>query len=348
MDVRFENVTMSYGDRNVLDDMSFVIPSDSLVSILGPSGCGKSTTLFLISGLTSPTKGKIFFGDEDVTPKDAVKRRVGMVFQNYALYPHLTVEENIMFPLKMERVPKKERKERAAELAKLVQIEEHLHKKPKQLSGGQQQRVAIARALAKRPAILLMDEPLSNLDARLRIEMREEIRRIQQETHITTIFVTHDQEEALSISDDVMVLNSGIMQQQASPTDLYQDPANLFIAQFIGNPIINTFNIGEEMNFEHALDFLPLEMKQLVATIGVRAEKWVITTSENSLLTGIIDRVEAIGKDVTIHVKTGNKMVTVVAPINTSYIAGETIHLTVDQQDRLLFDAMGDRIEVPN
>lgn len=214
MNVRFDEVTMTYGEKDVLEKISFDIPEGKLVSILGPSGCGKSTTLMLISGLTFPTEGDIYFGNEKVTKADAVKRKVGMVFQNYALYPHLTVLENIMFPLRMEKRPKKERIKRAKELADLVQIGDHIDKKPKQLSGGQQQRVAIARALAKEPSILLMDEPLSNLDARLRIEMREEIRRIQQETGVTTIFVTHDQEEALSISDEVMVLNGGSIHQK--------------------------------------------------------------------------------------------------------------------------------------
>ena len=175
MQVRFEDINMAFDENKVLNNISFQIPESELVTILGPSGCGKSTTLMLISGLIFPNSGKIYFGDKDVTSLDAVDRKVGMVFQNYALYPHLTVLENIQFPLKMQKVPKKERVERAMELAKLVKIEEHINKRPKDLSGGQQQRVAIARALSKRPSLLLMDEPLSNLDARLRIEMREEM-----------------------------------------------------------------------------------------------------------------------------------------------------------------------------
>lgn len=193
MQVRFEDVTLTFdNNKTVLDNINFTLPSSELLSFLGPSGSGKSTTLYLISGLLSPTSGKIFFDGQEVTKMDPVKREVGLVFQNYALYPHMTVRENIMFPLKMAKMNKRARIERAEEMAKLTRIQDQLDKYPRQLSGGQQQRVAISRALAKKPKILLMDEPLSNLDARLRIEMREEIRRIQQETGITTVFVTHD------------------------------------------------------------------------------------------------------------------------------------------------------------
>lgn len=299
LQVKFQNIEMTFDDKTVLNDINFVIPEGKLVSILGPSGCGKSTTLMLISGLTFPTQGDIYFGDKKVTKLDAVKRKVGMVFQNYALYPHLTVLENIMFPLKMAKVSKAERQTRARDLAKLVQIEDQLDKKPKQLSGGQQQRVAIARALAKKPSVLLMDEPLSNLDARLRIEMREEIRRIQQETGITTIFVTHDQEEALSISDQVMVLNAGAIQQYANPVDLYAKPANKFVAQFIGTPVINILAIDQvSPRFADKLD-LPITE---IAEVGVRSEDLVATESDDYLLEGRVTLVERVGKDTTVHI----------------------------------------------
>lgn len=204
-----------------MDDFNFTIPDGKLVGLLGPSGCGKSTTLNMISGLLKPTSGKVLFGDKDVTNLPPEERGVGMVFQNYALYPHLTVEENIRFPLEnftgKDRLSKEEMRKRVEEAAKLVHIDELLERKPSELSGGQQQRVAIARALVKLPKVLLLDEPLSNLDARLRLQTREEIRRIQQETGITTIFVTHDQDEAMSISDLIVVMKDGELQQIDSP-----------------------------------------------------------------------------------------------------------------------------------
>ena len=252
MKVTLDHLTKTFPGRGknktpvtAVDDFSLEIPDGELLALLGPSGCGKSTTLNLLCGLLSPTGGKIFFGDEDVTDTEPQHRGVGMVFQNYALYPHLTVEQNIRFPLEnlkgKDRPTKAEMKEKVLEAAKLVQIETLLERKPSELSGGQQQRVAIARALVKMPRILLLDEPLSNLDARLRLQTREEIRRIQRSTGITTVFVTHDQEEAMSISDRIVVMKDGLLQQQGAPQAVYDDPANLFVAKFLGTPPINTF-----------------------------------------------------------------------------------------------------------
>ena len=250
MEVKLENLSKVFpGTKNrpsttAVDRMNLVIPDGKLVGLLGPSGCGKSTTLYMISGLHKPTDGKIFFGAEDVTNVPPEKRGIGLVFQNYALYPHLTVRQNIMFPLENIRpkMPKEEMVAIANEMAKLVDIDRYMDRKPKELSGGQQQRVAIARALAKKPQVLLLDEPLSNLDARLRLQTREEIKRIQRETGITTIFVTHDQEEAMSISDFIVVMKFGEIQQIGKPQDVYDEPANLFVAKFLGSPAINVFD----------------------------------------------------------------------------------------------------------
>ena len=218
MKVVLQNLTKRFPNRNrkggedviAVNDFNFEIPDGKLVGLLGPSGCGKSTTLFMICGLQEPTEGRILFGDEDVTDLPPEKRGVGVVFQNYALYPHLTVKQNIIFPLQnlkgAEKLTKEQMDQKALEAAKLVQIEGLLERRPSELSGGQQQRVAIARAMVKMPRVLLLDEPLSNLDARLRLQTREEIRRIQRETGITTVFVTHDQEEAMSISDEIVVM----------------------------------------------------------------------------------------------------------------------------------------------
>lgn len=238
MKVVLENLTKRFPGRSkkdetvtAVDHFSFEIPDGQLIGLLGPSGCGKSTTLNLISGLETPTEGKIFFGDEDVTDLPPEARGVGLVFQNYALYPHLTVEENIIFPLEnlkgAKKLTKEAMHEKAMEAARLVQIDTLMERKPKELSGGQQQRVAIARALVKIPRVLLLDEPLSNLDARLRLQTREELRRIQRETGVTTIFVTHDQEEAMSISDLIIVMKSGKVHQIGKPQDVYDEPANL-------------------------------------------------------------------------------------------------------------------------
>ena len=254
MKVELKNLTKIFPSRNkksneeviAVNDFTFTIPDGKLIGLLGPSGCGKSTTLYMISGLQKPSSGQIFFGDEDVTELTPENRGVGLVFQNYALYPHLTVKQNIMFPLQnlkgADRLTKQEMLEKTVEAAKLVQIDDLLDRKPSELSGGQQQRVAIARALVKLPKVLLLDEPLSNLDARLRLQTREEIRRIQRETGITTIFVTHDQEEAMSISDMIVVMKKGVLQQIGEPQKVYDDPANLFVAKFLGTPPINVFS----------------------------------------------------------------------------------------------------------
>ena len=253
MKVVLQNLTKKFPGRGrknpaevtAVDHFDFEIPDGKLIGLLGPSGCGKSTTLNLISGLQKPTEGRIFFGEDDVTLLPPEERGIGLVFQNYALYPHLTVRQNILFPLEnlkgKDKLTKPQMLEKALEAARLVQIEELMDRRPGELSGGQQQRVAIARALVKMPRVLLLDEPLSNLDARLRLQTREEIRRIQRETGITTIFVTHDQEEAMSISDMIVVMNAGVVQQIGKPQEVYDDPVNLFVAKFLGTPPINVF-----------------------------------------------------------------------------------------------------------
>ena len=227
------------GNVRAVTNANITIEDKEFCVFVGPSGCGKSTTLYMIAGLHKPTDGTILFGERDVTNLPPEKRGIGLVFQNYALYPHLNVEENICFPLIARKEPKDLAKKKALEMAKLVGIEDYLERKPAELSGGQQQRVAIARALVKKPEVLLLDEPLSNLDARLRLSTREEIRRIQRETGITTIFVTHDQEEAMSISDEIVVMSAGVVQQIGVPQDVYNEPDNEFVAKFLGTPPIN-------------------------------------------------------------------------------------------------------------
>ena len=302
---RFPSRSKKGDDVIAVNDFDFEIPDGKLIGLLGPSGCGKSTTLNLISGLEAPTSGRILFGDDDVTRLPPENRGVGLVFQNYALYPHLTVLENIMFPLQNIKGPDRPTKpqmiERAKTAAKLVQIDGLLDRKPSEMSGGQQQRVAIARALVKMPRVLLLDEPLSNLDARLRLQTREEIRRIQQETGITTIFVTHDQDEAMSISDMIVVMKAGILQQIGAPQEVYDDPVNLFVATFLGVPPINVFDGNVKNGKLYLGDQAVLSVKgvsdQKVA-VGIRPEGFIL--DENGPMEVQLKRVEVMGRDTSV------------------------------------------------
>ena len=280
MGIRLENLVVKFGDFKAINDVTLQIPKGKLVSLLGPSGSGKSTTLFTISGIHKPHSGKIFFGERDVTGLEPEKLGIGLVFQNYALYPHMTVRENILFPLKNLKWDKSKAEERVLEVAKIVKIQDQLDKKPAQLSGGQQQRVAIARAIAKNPDILLLDEPLSNLDTKLRVETRQEIRRIQKETGVTAIFVTHDQEEAMSISDEIVLMKDGAIQQISSPSDIYMNPVNKFVASFIGSPEMNFIDL-EVKDGKSTVDSLTLEnlpKDKTKVTLGVRAEDFEVAT----------------------------------------------------------------------
>ena len=313
MKVVLQNLTKIFPARGkkggedvvAVNDFTFEIPDGKLIGLLGPSGCGKSTTLYMICGLQKPSGGKIFFGDDDVTELSPENRGVGLVFQNYALYPHMTVKQNIMFPLQnlkgAEKLSKEEMLERTVQAAKLVQIDNLLERKPSELSGGQQQRVAIARALVKMPRVLLLDEPLSNLDARLRLQTREEIRCIQRETGITTVFVTHDQEEAMSISDMIVVMKLGVVQQIGKPQEVYDDPVNLFVAKFLGTPPINVFEgsvkagklyIGEDA----VLDVPGIDDRDVY--IGIRPEGFI--PDANGPLHCEIVGVDVMGRDVSI------------------------------------------------
>jgi multiple sugar transport system ATP-binding protein len=313
MKIVLENLTKKFpnrgrraqGEVTAVDHVSFEIPDGLLIGLLGPSGCGKSTALNMICGLETPTEGKIYFGEEDVTALPPENRGVGMVFQNYALYPHLTVRQNILFPLEnlkgKDKLTKEEMRRKADEAARLVQIDGLMDRKPGELSGGQQQRVAIARALVKMPRVLLLDEPLSNLDARLRLQTREEIRKIQRATGITTVFVTHDQEEAMSISDRIVVMKEGVVQQTGKPQEVYDSPANLFVAKFLGTPPINVFGgkvkggmlyLGEDA----VLDASGVPDQEV--TVGIRPEGFV--PDENGPMHCGLSRVEVMGRDVSI------------------------------------------------
>jgi multiple sugar transport system ATP-binding protein len=334
IEVRLENLTKEFSNKSgkvtvAVNDFSVTIPAGKLIGLLGPSGCGKSTTLYLIAGLLKPTAGSIYFGDEDVTNMPPEKRGIGLVFQNYALYPHMTVKQNIMFPLENMKMPREEALALAQEMAELVHIGDLMDRKPNQLSGGQQQRVAIARALVKRPRVLLLDEPLSNLDARLRLQTREEIRRIQRETGITTIFVTHDQEEAMSISDEIVVMNLGLKQQMDRPQAVYEEPINLFVAKFLGNPPINIFEanlVGGKLvmkDGEVIVEGFTQEDQEVY--VGLRPE--YLRVSEKGNITARIDLVEHIGRDTMIlcEIEGYDHLIRAIVPNDRIFETGEIV-----------------------
>ena len=324
MKIRLEHLTKRFPNRNkkiaaeviAVNDFDFEIPDGKLIGLLGPSGCGKSTALNLICGLEVPTEGKIFFDDDDVTKLPPENRGVGMVFQSYALYPHLTVRKNIMFPLENlkgdKKLTREQMEEKVMEAAKTVQIEELLDRRPNEMSGGQQQRVAIARALVKMPRVLLLDEPLSNLDARLRIQTREEIKRIQNTTGITTIFVTHDQEEAMSISDMIVVMKEGVVNQIGKPQEVYDNPVNLFVAKFLGTPPINGYDgsikggelyIGEDKILGR--DFVK-DIKDQEVHVGIRPEGFVLDESlegKKGAIKAELTAIEVMGRDTSVVFK---------------------------------------------
>ncbi len=316
-----------------LKKIDLQIHTGEFVALLGPSGCGKSTTLNVISGLLEPTSGSVFFNNKDVTHLSPKERNIGMVFQSYALYTHLKVIDNIAFPLKQKGVSKKERHARATDIAKKIKIDYLLQRKPSQLSGGQQQRVAMARALVKSPDILLFDEPMSNLDARLKIEIREEIKRIQKELGITAIIVTHDQEEAMAIADKIAILDNGQIQQYGSPNELYYNPKNLFVAQFMGTPPMNFLTgvikkqrdlyslIGDGYEYVFSREYSQKlsktekcsENKKIV--FGIRPHQIEISKKNPSTMKFCIQIMEDLGREI----------------IFTGMLGGEKIRVLVDK-----------------
>ena len=338
-----------------LKSVNFSIEQGDLVCLLGPSGCGKSTILNMIAGLLQPTGGDIQFKKSSVINTEPKDRNIGFVFQNYALYPHMTVLENIMFPLTVgeKKISKEEAKKVAEEYMQLTNIEELAEKKPGTLSGGQQQRVAITRALVQKPEVLLLDEPLSNLDARLRLKIREEIRRLVKEVGITTIFVTHDQEEALSISDKIILLNEGVIQHHDDPQNLYLEPNNLFVAKFIGNPIINILEVEVKDGVITHPSFT-LQASELVESrfrkdlenghyyLGLRPEDLV--PSENGLFTVTVTAVELIGRERILHFTLGEQDIKSIVSVEHKIEEGDTLSFDLLRHKLFLFDQNGERV----
>ena len=348
MQIDLKNVTVRFKDSKnplnevvAVDNLDLVIPDGKLICLLGPSGCGKSTTLYAIAGLQQLTEGQVFFGDKDVTHIDATQRGIGLVFQNYSLYPHMTVRDNIAFPLKNSRWKKEDIEKRILEVAKMVQIEQQLDRKPAQLSGGQQQRVAIARAIAKNPHILLMDEPLSNLDAKLRHSTREEIRRIQKTTGFTTVFVTHDQEEAMTISDQIVILKDGKLQQIGGPQEVYENPANLFVAGFIGSPTMNFLdvNIKNSQVMFNGIVLGDTKLGEGNYTLGVRPESVDPVEPGQTGIPAKVRTVEILGREIVYRLElVGQVMVTMITPIEVQLREDEDLQVAFVPRRCYLFD----------
>lgn len=356
--IQLEKLNKVYGNGyEALKSIDVEIQDGDLVCLLGPSGCGKTTILNLISGLLDPTGGDILFDGESVIHKHPKDRNIGLVFQNYALYPHMTVLENVMFPLRVgkNKLPKEEAQKIAQKYMAITSIEEFADKKPGSMSGGQQQRVAITRALVQNPKILLLDEPLSNLDARLRLKIREEIRRLVKEIGITTIFVTHDQEEALSISDRIVLMDAGVVQQYDEPQKLYLEPANLFVAKFMGNPMINIYEMikkGEDITgTEFSLSMGKLIPERIKGEItdgtyyaGIRPEHLSLCEKGKGDFTVPIESIELIGKDRILNFNVNGVHSKSVTDIAAAVVGGNVVSFNIAYGSIYLFREDGSRV----
>jgi multiple sugar transport system ATP-binding protein len=347
--IKYDNAQRMYpgADRPAVNDLNLEIQDGEFLVLVGPSGCGKSTSLRMLAGLEEVTNGKIFIGDRDVTHLPPKERDIAMVFQNYALYPHMTVADNMAFSLKMAKVPKEERMERVKEAAKLLDLEQYLERKPKALSGGQRQRVAMGRAIVRQPQVFCMDEPLSNLDAKLRVSTRTQIAALQQRLGVTTVYVTHDQVEAMTMGDRVAVLKDGDLMQVDTPLNLYDKPANLFVAGFIGSPAMNLLRAHNVDGHAKLGDIeVPIDREAATKghgdiTVGVRPENWSIV-GEGEGIPVKVTVVEELGADAFVYGTSGaegtpdNVIIRIDARRN--HHKGETLYVTTDPQHVHVFD----------
>lgn len=341
--ITLKDIVVEFDGERILDKINLEIKDKEFVTFLGPSGCGKTTTLRIIGGFLEPDSGDVMFDGQRINGVPPYKRNINTVFQRYALFPHLNVYDNIAFGLRIKKMPEKAISKRVAEMLKLVNLVGYEKRSITRLSGGQQQRVAIARALVKRPRVLLLDEPLSNLDARLRLQTREEIRRIQKETQITTIFVTHDQEEAMSISDMIVVMKDGVVHQIGKPQDVYDDPKNLFVAKFLGTPPINVFEgtVRDGRLFIGGEDVLAVKgVKDQEVYIGIRPEGFVLR--EDGPLSCRLSGVEVMGRDISVvshHDACQNAAIrSIVSTDRHIDVGGDTVQFALLQNKVFLFD----------
>ncbi|MBQ6478732.1 MAG: ABC transporter ATP-binding protein [Erysipelotrichaceae bacterium] len=355
VNIKIRDAVKKYGDNTIISDLSLDIKEGEFFTLLGPSGCGKTTLLRMIAGFNSIEGGDFYFGDTRINDMDPAKRNIGMVFQNYAIFPNMTVENNVAFGLKNRKLPKEEIASKTDQFLKLMKIDEYRDRMPERLSGGQQQRVALARALAITPDVLLMDEPLSNLDAKLRVEMRTVIKQIQNEVGITTVYVTHDQEEAMAVSDRIAVMNNGDIQQIGTPKILYQRPANLFVATFIGHTNV----IDAELKIEDGKAYLYLpgnykarvdtirkdEMKDQKVKASIRPEELVVDVNNKEGIKAVIDDAVFLGLNTHyfVHFENGETAEIVQeSKIDSIIEKGTEIRLGVKTEKINIFDENGD------
>lgn len=336
--IRVQNVSKKFDEVLAVNDFNIEIDDGEFVALVGPSGCGKTTTLRMLAGLEKTSGGRILIDDKDVTHELAKDRNIAMVFQNYALYPHMTVRQNVGFSLKMQKLQKTEMNRRIDRAADLMGLKEYLDRLPKQLSGGQRQRVAVCRAIVREPAAFLFDEPLSNLDAKLRVSARSEIRALQQELNTTSVYVTHDQVEAMSMSDRIVVMDQGKIQQIADPISLYEKPQNTFVASFIGSPSMNLHKIDlsndyDDSNSREGALLLTKKLHQYGkknVVVGVRPEHFELGKSSHKGLglTGKISQLEILGGETLVHLKTGNGQVwQIKSPGHPNLLVGQTLEV---------------------
>ena len=355
--VRLNQLTKRFGSVTAVNNVNLELADGELLVLVGPSGCGKTTVLRMLAGLEAPTEGEIWIGDRMVNDLDPASRNIAMVFQNFALYPHMTVRENLIFPLEERNMTKQQIEEQVQKTARILQIEPLLERKPREMSGGQQQRVAVGRAIIRNPSVLLMDEPLSNLDAKLRVGMRTELKRLQSELGVTTVYVTHDQTEALTMGDRIVIMGDGEIKQMGTADEVYQYPANMFVAGLIGSPPMNILPLrvrrenGQTQVTAHEFAIsLPEAKAEALRKVvggddgtevmaGIRPEDLFIAPDNRSgVMEGTIELVEPLGSDKYLSVRWHEHVLMVRASSKGSFIEQDQIKLSLDPSDLHLFD----------
>ena len=347
--IKFNRVNKSFGSNKIITDFSLLVEEDEFLVLVGPSGCGKSTLLRMIAGLEKIDDGEIYINEQKINELHPSKRQTAMVFQSYALYPHMNVYENMSFGLKIEKRPKEEINLKVMQAAKILKIEELLKRKPKELSGGQRQRVAIGRAITRNPKIFLFDEPLSNLDAALRAEMRVEISKLHNQIKTNMIYVTHDQVEAMTLADRIVILNHGNIEQVGTPEEIYNDPENIFVGQFIGSPKMNILEINEENviseNIIKILDndvqFDKLKLKKSKYFIGIRPEHLKVNQKTSFTFNSEIELVENLGNEKIVYIKKDEHNLSAKIPSNSEINS----LIGFDVENIFIFDQDGKRVK---